>query len=233
MAYRFWMAFRLAGLLAALTMVAQAQPSQDSGNDLPEGEQKGTVAGVCTQCHSLERITSSRHTLPEWADIVKNMVADGATLKEEEIEKVTQYLASHFGPGNSQAQPPERAGSSPAQPSAFKPVANVYQLMKAIIIPASDVIWHVAMEEPKDSQEWAVVQNNALTLAEAGNLLMIGRRAKDQGNWMKASQALIDGATLAFKAAEARDVSALNAAGDQLVRICANCHRQYKQSPPR
>ena len=95
------------------------------------------------------------------------------------------------------------------------------------------MVWHVATEPPKDDPEWTVVPNNALTLAEAGNLLMIGSRAKDQGNWIEAAQALVDAATVVLQAAQAKNVDAVNDAGDRLVRVCRNCHTQYKQSPPR
>jgi cytochrome c553 len=103
--------------------------------------------------------------------------------------------------------------------------------MKSIVIPNADVVWHVAQEAPKDDNEWIAVQNSALTVAEAGNLLMIGGRSKDQGNWVKAAQALVDAATVALRAAQAKNVDALNEAGDRLVTVCGNCHRQYKQSP--
>ena len=163
--------------------------------------------------------------------MVKNMVSNGAALKDEEAEMVVQYLAKNFGPANVQALPQDSSGAATAQQAVLKPVANVYQLMKGIVIPSSDVVWHVAMEPPKDDQEWTVVQNNALTLAEAGNLLMVGSRAKDQGNWIKAAQALVDAATVVLQAAQAKNVDALNDAGDGLVRVCRNCHTQYKQSP--
>lgn len=229
----YWMVILPAGLFAAATLGAQDQSPQGEGKDLPEGKGEEIVASVCKECHSLERLTSSTRTLQEWKSVVEDMVSNGAALKPEEVEIVVQYLAKNFGPANAQARLQQSAGLAVAPQSAFKPLANVYQLMKAIIIPSSDVVWQVAMEPPKDGQEWTAVQNSALTLAEAGNLLMIGNRAKDQGNWMKAAQALADSATVVFRAAEARDVDALNEAGNQLVRVCRNCHQQYKQSPPR
>ena len=226
-----WRIFPIAALLAALTLGAQGRSPQDEKKDLPEGKEKEIVATVCTECHSLERITTSRRTLQEWSVVVKNMVSNGAALKDEEAEMVVQYLAKNFGPANVQPLPQDSSGTATAQPAVFKPVANVYQLMKGIVIPSSDVVWHVAMEPPKDDQEWTVVQNNALTLAEAGNLLMIGSRAKDQGNSIQAAQALVDAATVVLRAAQAQNVDALNDAGDRLVRVCRNCHTQYKQSP--
>ena len=120
-----------------------------------------------------------------------------------------------------------------AQQPTFIPVASVNQLMKAIVIPTSDAIFQVAMKAPETDEEWTAMQNNALTLAESGNLLMIGSRAKDQGDWVKAAQALVDEATVALRAAEAKNVDALMEAGDRMLRTCSGCHRQYKQSPPR
>ncbi len=125
------------------------------------------------------------------------------------------------------------ASAATAQQPTFKPVASVDQLMKAIIIPSSDAAFQVAMETPEDDEAWTAVQNSALTLAESGNLLMIGNRAKDQGDWVKAAQALVDEATVALRAAEAKNEDALLEAGDRLLRTCSGCHRQYKKSPPR
>ncbi len=120
-----------------------------------------------------------------------------------------------------------------AQQPTFIPVASVNQLMKAIVIPTSDAIFQVAMKAPETDEEWTAMQYNALTLAESGNLLMIGSRAKDQGDWVTAAQALVDEATVALRAAEAKNVDVLLEAGDRMLRTCSGCHRQYKQSPPR
>ena len=114
-----------------------------------------------------------------------------------------------------------------AQRPTVKPVATVKQLMTAIIIPSSDALFQVAGKEPKNDEEWAAVQNSALTLAESGNLLMIGNRAKDRGNWMKESQALVDIGMTAFKAAQAKNVDELTKIGDQIYDVCESCHNKY------
>ena len=167
-----------------------------------------------------------------------SMVLNGADLRAEEVEGVVQYLAKNFGPESAQARldealRQESSGPAAAQQPPFIPVAGVYQLMKGIIIPNANVLWNVAMEAPQDDPEWTAIQNSALTLAESGNLLMIGSRAKDQGDWVKAAQALVDEATVALRAAEAKNEDALLEAGDRLLRTCSGCHRQYKKSPPR
>ena len=121
------------------------------------------------------------------------------------------------------------ASAAPAQQPTLKPVATVKQLMKAIVIPSSDAVFQVAAKEPKNEEQWAAVQNSALALAEAGNLLMIGSRAKDRGEWMKESQALVDLGAAAFKAAEAKDAEAVAKAGDEIYNVCESCHNKYME----
>jgi len=122
------------------------------------------------------------------------------------------------------------AGS--AQAPGFQPVGTVHQIMLGIVAPASDVIFKVATAAPKDDKEWATVQNSALTLAEAGNLLMIPGRAKDTGDWVKNAKALVSAGSDAFKAANAKDAKALTNIADNVEETCENCHAKYlpKQS---
>jgi cytochrome c556 len=122
---------------------------------------------------------------------------------------------------------PEPTQQAAAPQPAFKPVGTVMQIMEAVIIPSSNAIWNVPAAAPKNDEEWASVRNSALALAESGNLLMIGDRAKDQDAWMKAAQTLVDAGTTAFQAAEAKDPDAVAAAGDAIYNACEGCHMQY------
>ena len=122
---------------------------------------------------------------------------------------------------------PQPAEQAAAPQPGFKPVGTVMQIMEAVIIPSANAIWNVPAAAPKSDEEWAAVRNSAMALAEAGNLLMIGDRAKDQDAWMKASQALIDAGTTAFRAAEAKDLDAITASGDAIYNSCEGCHMQY------
>ena len=111
--------------------------------------------------------------------------------------------------------------------------------MEATIHPSAEVLFDAVgtivsasgVEEiaPKNDQEWDVVRHNALTLAESGNLLMIGKRARDKGDWMKMSQALVDAGVVALKAAEAKNPEALFEAGGQVYAACEQCHHRYWQ----
>lgn len=120
------------------------------------------------------------------------------------------------------------ASSALAEAPTFQPVGTNLQLMKGIVIPSSNVIFNVPSQAPKDDAEWTNVQNNALMLAEAGNLLMMTGRAKDNGEWMKDARALVDAGTAAFKAANAKDVNKLGDAGDDILTACETCHNKYK-----
>ena len=109
--------------------------------------------------------------------------------------------------------------------------------MESTIHPAAEVLFESVgtvisfsgVEEiaPKNDEEWATVRHNAMTLAESGNLLMIGDRARDKGDWMKLSQALVDVGVVALKAAEAKNPEALFEAGGQVYEVCQQCHRKY------
>ena len=123
------------------------------------------------------------------------------------------------------------------EPPPFKPVADVKQLMQAVIDPAADEIWDAtgwivtaAGEEarkPKNEEEWAAVRNHAIALTEAGNLLMMAPRAKDGDVWMKRSQEMINTGTAAWRAAEAKDVEKLFTTGGDIYEACSHCHENY------
>ena len=119
------------------------------------------------------------------------------------------------------------ASSGMAQRPRTQPVASLTQLMQAMIIPSSDALFNVARQSPKNDEEWAAIQNSAVILTESGNLLMIGNRAKDTGDWMKMSQEMVDAGAVALKAAESRNVDALIDAGNQIVDSCSRCHESY------
>jgi cytochrome c556 len=121
-----------------------------------------------------------------------------------------------------------------SQPAPFKPVTTVKELMKATIEPTAEVVFDAAVWEngvsvgaPKTDDEWNAVRNNALTLAESGNLLMMAPRARDEQGWMTRSQELIDAGVGAAKAAESKNLDAVFAAGGKIYLACTGCHQQY------
>jgi hypothetical protein len=113
----------------------------------------------------------------------------------------------------------------------------VKTLMATIMEPAAEVYWdavgiivdengehHI---EPKTAEEWDAVRNAAYVVAESGNLLMMPSRAKDGGEWMTASQLMIDAAQKAIRAAESRNKDAVFDVGAEMYDSCTNCHSKY------
>ena len=122
-------------------------------------------------------------------------------------------------------------------PPPFAPGGSVQQLMEMVIDPAADIVWESVgtivtldgTEEifPRSDEEWSTVRNSAMVLAESGNLLMVGDRAKGEGPWMIMSQALVEAGMVALEAAEAKDPEAVFAVGEQIYNACETCHVLY------
>lgn len=129
-------------------------------------------------------------------------------------------------------------GDDAASPPPFKPVASVHQLMHDVVYPNAEIVWesvgtiisYEGTEEiyPRTDQEWEAVERSALTLTEAGNLLMIEGRAQDTGTWMERAGALIDAASVALEAARNKDAAAVFDSGEGIYYACEGCHEQYR-----
>src|SRR4030095_13880463 len=121
---------------------------------------------------------------------------------------------------------PLLAQRSPA--TGVRTVANVRELHELMISPASDAVFAASSNEALDAKGWTTARNQAIVLAESGNLLMVGTRVRDNGNWMKMSRAMVDAAALAATAAEKKDALALESATDAITVSCMECHRPYR-----
>jgi hypothetical protein len=119
------------------------------------------------------------------------------------------------------------AGAAATEPPKVEPVATVTQLMQALIAPSSNALFDVARQTPADDQQWAAVRNNAVILAESGNLLMLEGRAQKTEAWMRSSETMVAAGAAAIKAADAKDVDAIIAVGDRIVDSCETCHEVH------
>jgi len=119
------------------------------------------------------------------------------------------------------------------------PVASVKQIMKGIVAPAATTVFNSVSttvsfkgteeKAPQTDEEWEQVGTSAAALIESGNLLLMGSRAVDQGEWIKMSQALIDAGKVALKATEAKSAEGVLGAGEAINTSCDNCHRKYQR----
>ena len=123
------------------------------------------------------------------------------------------------------------------EPPPYRAVADVKQLMNAMVDPQADEIWDksgwivtatgVEERRPKNDEEWLAVMHHAVAVTEAGNLLMMAPRAKDGNLWMKYAQELTDAGQKVWRAAEAKDVQQLFDTGGVLYEACLHCHGEY------
>ncbi len=111
---------------------------------------------------------------------------------------------------------------------AQTPVGTMSELMLKIVYPTSDAIFYVGHKAQKTEKDWQDLQASALTLAETANLLMSPDRARDKALWMKDAALLRNVGEKAFKAANARDLPALEALNAELYEACQSCHEHYR-----
>jgi hypothetical protein len=123
---------------------------------------------------------------------------------------------------------------------SLKPIASVRHIMRGIVDPAATTVFEavsttvtasgVEEKAPGTPQEWEAVANSAAALAEAGNLLLVGDRAVDRGDWTRLSRELSEAGATALKAAEARDAAGVFASGEAIYAACDSCHSKYERT---
>ena len=129
---------------------------------------------------------------------------------------------------------------APAPPPNLLPVKLV---MKHIVNPAAELFWKAGGEvdtaegetrrapTADDDARWNAALDAAAQLQEAGNLLKMPGRARDDGQWMKFAGDLNAAGALAMKAAQARDPKAMDDSGSALYNACFECHAKYIPRP--
>jgi hypothetical protein len=122
---------------------------------------------------------------------------------------------------------------------ATEPIASVAQIMNGITGPNALTVYNavgtiinaegVTEIEPKNDEEWANVANAAAAVIESGNLLLIGDRALDNGQWVTMTKAMMERGQAVLKAAQAKDKDAILETGGPLNETCDMCHAQYQR----
>lgn len=148
--------------------------------------------------------------------------------------------------------------------STFRPTASIQEVMDAVVDPAADAIWDAVsttttkdgteVKQPTSDEEWKVLRHQAVSLAEAANLLVIdgrqvahaGRQLDDSGTpgiltapeiekaiaanrpaYVKAAHDLHDTAVAVLAAIDTKQPAAVIAAGGKIERACEHCHVQF------
>ncbi len=103
---------------------------------LPEGDGKPIATEYCQECHRLTNLAKAHKNLDDWKDTIHTMIDRGASIPDDKIDILAQYLAANFGPKgatpavNAQAAAPATPAPSPdtAAPSAPAPAKAVVEL---------------------------------------------------------------------------------------------------------
>jgi hypothetical protein len=167
-------------------------------------------------------------------------------------------VASLFSGGAALGQTP--AAAAPKPPAAPAPAttapkveANLLQLMRGIVYPASNVIF-AAQDDfskqpvPPDASTspnpltttyggWQAVENAALALSESANLILVPGRMCSNGkpapvrraDWIKDVQKLREAGRAAYNAAKKKDRDAMVDVSGTISDACSSCHDVYRE----
>ncbi len=122
--------------------------------------------------------------------------------------------------------------------------------------PASNIVFAAQSDNPNDIKpaqtpssatdlltstygKWQAVENSALAIAEAANLLELPGRKCSNGrdvplrnkDWSQFVQQLREAGMTAYKAAQTKNTDNIVTAADPLTMACSNCHEKYRDKP--
>ena len=156
-------------------------------------------------------------------------------------------------PASKAAQAPASKPAA-ARPPSSKPDGTLAMVMRGILFPNSNIIFDTQTNDPgveKKGTEagggalatfaniytgWQVIENAAVALAEAPDLIMKPGRLCQNGkpvpvgraDFAKAAQGLRDAGRAALKAAKSKNLDAMVDVSGQLTEACAACHETYR-----
>lgn len=108
-------------------------------------------------------------------------------------------------------------------------VGSMSDLMVSMVYPAANnILLFVYRGGPQSVADWASVQRSGVLLAETGNLLAMRSPGGSQADWAHDSKMLVDAGAAVYKAARAKDTTALLATDQAINASCVNCHKQFR-----
>ena len=165
------------------------------------------------------------------------------------VSAVCLGMAGAQTPANSKPATAPKAAAAPAQVQA-----NLAQLMRGILLPASNIIFYAQSNNPADVKQasdpssatdplassyggWTAVENSALALSEAARLLTVPGRVCSNGrpvplmnaDWGKFVQGLRAAGADAYKAAQTKNEDKMLDAAGNVSTACQNCHDVYRE----
>ncbi len=137
------------------------------------------------------------------------------------------------------------SGCAPAPPASdvksFKPVVTLNQVMVGVVDHNSHILWNAGGSDafaPASDADWHELEHAAITLAAAGNMILIGGSGPDDAawtqkpDWAKLAQGETDAALALLLAVQHKNRDELFKAGSELTDKCEACHKEYKPALP-
>jgi len=110
------------------------------------------------------------------------------------------------------------------------------EVMAHLVDPGAWAFWRASGEvttesgvkslTPTTEEGWLAAENGAVQVAEAGNLMLLPGRVRDE-EWIRLSKKLTHDGLAAKAAAEARDPERMFATGAEMFKTCTACHQKY------
>lgn len=113
---------------------------------------------------------------------------------------------------------------SAAETAAPHATTSMSEMMTRIVQPSSDAVFYVSRTPPQTDEEWRQLENQTLILAESANLLLMPGYLQAQEQWLRDSLLMRNAAVAAYKAAQTKDLAALEELNNALYESCENCH---------
>jgi hypothetical protein len=132
-------------------------------------------------------------------------------------------------PGSPQVRPRTgpREGSLESAPRP-EPVGNVRFLMRNINGPYFRSLETQLRKRPANDEAWAQLRDQALLIAENGNLLMLRRAPSGKKeDWLERDATMRGAALTVSRAADKQDYAGCRARLISLASVCDDCHKAY------
>jgi cytochrome c5 len=177
------------GILAAPSM--SGTQGQDAGQtappaaaapapkpvELPEGDGKPIATEYCQMCHKLTNLTKAHKNLDDWKDTIHTMIDRGASIPDDKVDVLAQYLAVNFGPKAAASEANAQA-AAPATPAPSPDAAS----------PAPAAAAKAVVELPEGDGK-AIATENCQACHKLTNLT---KAHKNLDDWKETVQTMID-----------------------------------------
>jgi cytochrome c5 len=154
-----------------------AAPPAPKPVELPEGDAKPIATEYCQMCHKLTNLTKAHKNLDDWKDTIHTMIDRGASIPDDKIDTLAQYLATNFGPKDA-APSANASAAAPATPAPSPDAAA----------PSTPAPAKVVVELP-DGDGKAIATENCQACHKLTNLT---KAHKNLDDWKETVQTMID-----------------------------------------